>query len=54
MTLEFYEYGHGVARNRLVACPFCPHEFDEHEQRWRHFYNDHVPEDVPALRGETA
>lgn len=46
VTLEVYEYGRGVARNRLVACPLCGYSFDEHERRWKHFLDEHSPEDA--------
>ncbi|NIB99404.1 hypothetical protein [Halobacterium sp. R2-5] len=47
MTLEFYEYEKcGRVQNRIVECPLCGHEFSHREPRWRHFFNDHTPEDA--------
>ncbi|MEE6211085.1 hypothetical protein U3A55_13125 [Salarchaeum sp. III] len=46
--LETYEYEHGVARNRLIACPLCGYEFEWNEHRWKHFVDDHGPEDIPV------
>lgn len=49
MTLQERRYERGVARNRLVDCPFCGKDFEENEHRWKHFLDDHDVEDVPAL-----
>lgn len=47
MTLEYYEYEEcGRVQNRLVECPLCGHEFSHREPRWRHFFEDHGPEDA--------
>lgn len=37
----------------LVVCPFCGHEFDENERRWKHFDDEHDFEDL-AIGGERA
>ena len=48
MTLRRTEYaGQAVVQVTLTACPAqnCAHEFDAHEQRWRHFLDEHTPAD---------
>jgi hypothetical protein len=46
-VLETYEYDEtGVVGNRLDVCPFCDHGFADHEARWRHYLDDHDPEDA--------
>ena len=47
VALEFNRYaGKGAVRNRLTACPLCGHNFERHEPRWKHFLNEHDPEDA--------
>jgi len=46
--IETYEYGHGVAQNRLLWCPLCGYEFEKHEHRWKHFHEEHGPEDIQS------
>jgi len=48
VTLERTAYaGQGLVRVTLTACPAqnCTHEFSSHEPRWKHFLDDHTPED---------
>ena len=48
MTLQRTEIpGQGVVRVSLTACPLgdCGHEFEKYEPRWRHYLDDHTPED---------
>jgi uncharacterized CHY-type Zn-finger protein len=35
----------------LSACPFCGYQFRVREPRHEHFYEEHDPDDVPALSG---
>lgn len=51
-SLEVKTYGHSREVVRLVYCPLCGHRFEHRERRWSHFYEEHGPEDVPALSGE--
>lgn len=46
VTLEVAIYARSKRVNRLVACPFCGHEFAHNEPRWKHFLDDHDPEDA--------
>lgn len=45
-VLEIKEYGRSKRVCKLVACPFCTHEFEENEARWKHFLDEHGPEDA--------
>lgn len=55
-ALEVTLYSRSKRVVRLVSCPFCGHSFDDHEPRWKHFLEEHDPDDVPGLSGgpETA
>ena len=47
MSLEYKRYaGKGAVCNRLTTCPLCPHEFGAFENRWKHFLDEHDPEDA--------
>lgn len=47
MTLEYYEYDDcGVVMTRFVDCPLCGYEFGHQEPRWKHFLDDHTPDDA--------
>ena len=35
----------------LVSCPLCGHEFDDHERRWKHYFDEHGPEVIPETNG---
>lgn len=45
-VLEIKEYGRSKRVCKLVACPFCTHEFQENEARWKHFLDEHDPVDA--------
>lgn len=45
-ALEVRTYGRSQKAIRLISCPFCGNEFDSHEPRWKHFLNEHGPEDA--------
>jgi len=45
-ALEVRTYGRSQKAIRLLSCPFCGHEFDSHEPRWKHFLDQHNPEDA--------
>ena len=48
VTLERTAYaGQAVVQVTLVDCPArdCDHRFKHYEQRWRHFLEEHGPED---------
>lgn len=52
MTLDEYEYdGSGVVGNRLEGCGLCGYEFGRNEPRWKHFLEEHGPDDVPSPAG---
>ncbi len=42
LTTDTYARGRRV--HTLTACP-CGYVFDSHENRWKHFLEDHNPED---------
>lgn len=44
LTRQTYEGG--WERLTLTNCPFCGKPFDRNEHRWKHFENDHNPEDA--------
>ena len=47
MTLDrHYSEGHGYVQVRLVSCPLCGKDFEDHEPRWLHFLDEHGPEDA--------
>lgn len=50
VALEVLEY-ESITRRRLTACPFCGHQFEEYEPRWKHYLDDHGPEDVGRSGG---
>lgn len=45
-SIEIKTYARSKRVIRLVACPFCEHTFEHKEPRWRHFLEDHEPEDA--------
>lgn len=45
MALEILEYENGYREPKIVVCPACGHDFAVNESRWRHFLEDHGPED---------
>lgn len=45
-VLEIKEYGRSKRVCKLVACPFCGYEFGYKEPRWKHFLDEHEPEDT--------
>lgn len=46
-VLELITYeGRGCVRTRLTGCPLCGQAFDDHEPRWKHFLDEHEPEDA--------
>ena len=45
-ALEISSYERSVKVYRLVGCPFCDHEFEDSEPRWKHFLEEHDPEDA--------
>lgn len=51
VAIKLHTYPNGAGWVQLVACPFCGHQFVEHEPRWKHFLDEHDPSDVPALSG---
>lgn len=38
--------GRGCVRVKLTVCPYCGHVFADHEPRWKHFLDNHGPEDA--------
>lgn len=44
--LEIASYQKGREVYTLVECPFCGHEFDKNEARWKHLLEKHDPEDA--------
>jgi ribosomal protein S27AE len=55
VTLEAYRYDQkGTVATKLTECPACGHAFGEHEARWKHFLDEHGPEDLGlSAPGET-
>jgi|GEM_PF-2328400 len=45
-NLEIRHYDRSKIWYNLVACPLCEHEFEENEARWKHFLQEHEPEDA--------
>ncbi|QDX39855.1 hypothetical protein [Salarchaeum sp. JOR-1] len=45
-VLEVRTYERSQQSIRLVSCPFCTHDFDPHEPRWKHLLDEHDPEDA--------
>ena len=45
-ALQPIQYDGHTVRNRLVYCPLCGHQFDRYEPRWKHFLDDHDPDDI--------
>lgn len=45
-SIEVKVYGRSKRVVRLVACPFCGHTFADNEHRWKHFLENHDPEDA--------
>ncbi|UWG46517.1 hypothetical protein HSRCO_0215 [Halanaeroarchaeum sp. HSR-CO] len=56
-SIEIATYERSEKHFRLIACPFCGHEFDAFEQRWVHFLDEHGPEDAglspKGVRGDS-
>ncbi|MEF8772943.1 hypothetical protein [Halodesulfurarchaeum sp.] len=45
-TLEIKTFSKGREVKRLVECPFCCHTFDDHDPQWKHFLEEHDPENA--------
>lgn len=45
-SIEVRTYGRSKQVIRLVSCPFCGYAFGHNEHRWKHFFDDHGPEDA--------
>lgn len=46
MPLRVRELGNGRRRFMFSMCPICRHIFDKYEHRWKHFLDEHEPEDL--------
>jgi len=44
--LEIRRHDRSKESIRLIACPFCDHEFTPWEPRWKHILDEHDPEDA--------
>lgn len=45
MTLQVEEFDNHWKRIMLSECPVCGHEFGKNQHRWKHYLEDHDPED---------
>ena len=52
-TLEIKTFAKGRQVKRLVECPFCAHEFDDSEPRWKHYLDEHGTEVIPGNGGDS-
>lgn len=46
VSIETRVYSRGRRTHRITGCPFCGHEFEDWEPRWKHFLDEHDPEDA--------
>jgi len=46
VSIQTTRYSRGRRVHRLVTCPFCGHKFADWEPRWKHFLDEHGPEDA--------
>ncbi|MFP4530179.1 MAG: hypothetical protein ACLFNC_02690 [Halodesulfurarchaeum sp.] len=50
LVIKTYDKGQIIVR--LVSCPFCGHDFEDHEPRWKHFLDEHDAADAGLTGGE--
>jgi len=53
-VLEITTYGRSQRFVKLVECPFCGHQFDDSEPRWKHYLDEHGTEVIPGNGGDSA
>ncbi|WP_227260952.1 hypothetical protein [Salarchaeum japonicum] len=46
MSIQTTRYSRGRRVHTLVSCPFCGHDFQPNEPRWKHLLDEHDPEDA--------
>lgn len=45
VTYEVTVHEGGLRTFTIISCPSCGYDFGPREPRWRHFHDDHTPED---------